>query len=126
MIVKTRNFNPETDPKLLCTCGHKDCDQRSVNQRTLNLIQNLRSYLNRPLTVTSGGRCPNHPNEKNRTTPADHQKCRVVDIAVHNGSERLQVVSAGIHFGFNAIGVSKGFVHLAQRPGHTPVMWTYE
>ena len=126
-MIATINFNPNTDPKLLCTCGHAKCDQRSVKQEHLNRVQHVRTYLNHPLPVTSGGRCEYHPNEAHRTTPADHQLRNGVDVGV-NGSTRGNVVDAGIKAGCNAIGVAKTFVHLGYRPdlpaGHL-TMWVY-
>jgi len=70
--IKTNNFNPETDKRILCTCNHPECDKRSVNQNTLSRLQLVRDDAGRPLTVNSGGRCPKHPSETHRTTPADH------------------------------------------------------
>lgn len=125
MTVKTEHFHPRTDPKLLCTCGHKACDKRSVKQNTLNRLEEVRVLANRPLTVTSGGRCPNHPNEVHRDIPADHQKCHGIDIAVSGGRQRAEIVNLGIKRGFNAIGVAKTFVHLGYREGKDLVMWTY-
>ena len=124
-MIKTDNFNPETDKKLLCTCGHSDCDKRSVSQMTLDRLQCIRDKAKRPLAVTSGGRCPNHPSELHRTVAADHQKCRGVDIAVAGGFERGQLVKFALLFGFNAIGVANDFVHLGYRPGEPLVMWVY-
>lgn len=126
-MIKTKNFNPYSDPRLLCTCGNPDCDQRSIDQETLNNLQSVRDDIGQPLTVTSGGRCPNHPDEQHRKTPADHQKCKGIDVAV-NGSTRGNAVNAGIKAGFNAIGVAKTFVHWGYRPelpdGHI-TMWVY-
>ena len=124
-MVYTKNFHPDSDPKLLCTCGHVDCDKRSVSQFVLDKVQELRSEINRPLTVTSGGRCPNHSNEIHRTTPADHQKGLAVDIAVSGGFERAEIVQFALVLGFNAIGVAKTFVHLGYRVNQPLVMWTY-
>ena len=126
-MIQTRNFNPVTDPKLLCTCGHELCDKRSVSQSHLNRIQIVRETVGHSLQVTSGGRCPYHPDELHRTTPADHQKMQGGDVGA-NGSTRGNIVAAGIESGCNAIGVAKTFVHLGYRPelpkGYT-VMWTY-
>jgi zinc D-Ala-D-Ala carboxypeptidase len=127
-MIKTNNFNPTTDPKLLCTCGHKECDKRSVTQDTLDMMETVRVNVGRPLTVTSGGRCTRHPNELHRTTPADHQKGQALDIFVRNGLERGQLVEVGILCGFNAIGVAKSFVHLGYRHelcSDQLVMWVY-
>jgi hypothetical protein len=124
-MISTKNFNPNSDPKLLCTCGDLDCDKRSVSQETLDRAQLVRSEANRSLTVNSGGTCTYHPNEKHRTTPADHQKGVGIDIAVAGGIQRAQLVTLGLKHGFNAIGVAKGFIHLGYREGEPLVMWTY-
>jgi len=123
----TKNFNPKTDKKLLCTCGHPDCDERSVNQELLDMAQIVREDVGHSLPVNSGGRCPNHPDEIHRTTPADHQKGNGIDLGA-TGLSRGNIVRAGIDAGFNAIGVAKTFVHLGYRPelpeGHV-TMWVY-
>lgn len=127
MIISTKNFHPATDRKLLCTCGNPGCDRRSVSQETLDRAQAGREILGHALTVTSGGRCPLHPDEAHRATPADHQKQQGIDVAV-NGATRGNVVAAGLAAGFNAIGVAKTFVHWGHRPelpkGHV-TMWVY-
>ena len=125
MPAKTAHFNPKIDKKLLCTCGSPNCDKRGVKQNILNRLEEVRVLANRPLTVTSGGRCPNHKNEIHRTTPADHQKGIGIDIAVAGGVERAQLVTLGLKHGFNAIGIAKTFVHLGYREGQQPVMWVY-
>ena len=122
---ETKNFNLDTDPKLACTCGRRQCDHRAVKQSLLNRVQLVRDDALRALTVTSGGRCPFHPDEQGRTTPADHQKRVGVDIACAGGYERGQLVRLGIKHGFNAIGVGRTFVHLGYREGLPLVMWTY-
>jgi hypothetical protein len=124
-MIKTKNFSPETDPKLRCTCGVTGCDRRSVNQETLDRVQLVRNSANRSLTVTSGGRCGLHRDEVHRTKPADHQKGIAVDILVSGGLQRAQLVELGLQHGFNAIGIAKTFVHLGYREGAPTVMWVY-
>ena len=126
-MIKTKNFNPVTDPKLLCTCGHPECDQRSVSQEHLDRVQVARELDGNSWIVTSGGRCSNHPDEIHRVHPADHQKGNGIDVAV-TGLTRGNVVDAGRKAGCNAIGVAKTFVHLGYREdlpeGHL-TMWVY-
>lgn len=127
-MVKTENFNPETDPKLKCTCGHGWCDKRSVSQIHLNRIQEVRDKANRPLIVTSGGRCKHHPDESRKSKPGDHFKGNALDIKVSGGLERGELVKFGIEAGCNAIGIAKTFVHLGYRPELRTgeiVMWVY-
>ncbi|MCK5616527.1 hypothetical protein KAR91_82455 [Candidatus Pacearchaeota archaeon] len=128
-MIKTKNFNPESDVKLLCTCGHPDCDKRSVSQEYLNRLQLAREIYNKPMSVTSGGRCSYHPNQANKADPnsGDHPEGNGADISA-NGATRGNIVQAGLEAGFNAIGVAKTFVHLGYRSelpkGHL-TMWVY-
>ena len=114
-MIKTKNFHPDFDTKLKCTCGHPLCDERSVKQCVLDKVQLIRDKSNRPLTINSGGRCPNHPDELNRTTPADHQKCIVVDISATNATDRGEIIKLAIEEGADAIGVYGWGVHVAWR-----------
>jgi hypothetical protein len=125
MTIETKNFNPAGDPKLLCTCGHAGCDMRSVKQYVLDKVQKVRDEANRPLIITSGGRCQYHLDEMYRINPADHQKCIAVDISVSGGIERGELVELGIKYGFNAIGIHKKFVHLGFRQGEILKIWPY-
>jgi hypothetical protein len=127
-MIKTKNFNPVDDVKLICTCEHDECDKRSVSMKHLRKIQLVRDIVKHPMAVTSGGRCPNHPDEIGRSTPADHQKGFGIDIAA-NGQTRGNIVQAAIFAGCNAIGVGETFVHLGFREklpyGHI-TMWSYQ
>ena len=124
-MIQTKNFNPDSDKKLICTCGKILCDKRSVSQFVLNKIQLIRDDLNHPLSITSGGRCQYHSNELHRTKPADHQKCQAVDVSVTGGEMRGKLVKLGLAYGFNAIGIAKSFVHLGYREDCELVMWVY-
>jgi len=125
----TKNFNINSDPKIACTCGHPDCDKRGVSKVALQMLQMVRDELGHPLTITSGGRCPNHPDQARKSNPngGDHPKGLGIDIAC-NGATRGNIVKAGQKIGFNAIGVAKTFVHLGWREdlphGHL-TMWVY-
>lgn len=115
MVIKTKNFNPASDQKLLCTCGHPDCDHRSVDQDTLNKVQLIRDDFGRPMTITSGGRCPNHPDELIKTAPGDHQLCKAVDVECTTKTDETKLkVLAGRHGATRVAGGAYcGFVHLA-------------
>lgn len=114
-MIQAKNFNPHTDPKLLCTCGHKDCDKRSVDQDSLDKLQLIRDDLGQSMTVTSGGRCANHPNEKNKLQAGDHRLCKAVDIACSRDQLETKLkVLAGRHGATRVAGGAYcGFVHIA-------------
>ena len=115
MVIKTKNFKPSTDPKLLCTCGHVDCDKRSVDQYSLDRLQLIRDDLDQSMIISSGGRCPNHPNEVTKSAPGDHQKQRAVDVRCDSKDQETKLkVLAGRHGATRvAGGVYCGFVHMA-------------
>ena len=114
-MIKTKNFNPNTDRKLLCTCGHSGCDQRAVEQWVLDKLQLMRDDLGQPITITSGGRCPHHPNERNKLKPGDHQQCVAVDVRCRERSLATKLkVLAGRHGATRVAGGAYcGFVHIA-------------
>jgi uncharacterized protein YcbK (DUF882 family) len=127
-MASTANFHPSTDPKLLCTCGHPKCDKRSVKQSVLDRVQYIREDADRPLTITSGGRCPYHPNEVHRSKPADHQNCVAVDIAYKNVLERNELMVLAGRYGANAVAAGKSFVHIGWREdiGSRIATWEYK
>lgn len=125
----TKNFNVATDPKLACTCGNVGCDKRMVNPEEMDMLQLVRDWLGTPMILSSGGRCPLHPDEVHRDKPADHQKCRGIDVKYKTVVERNLIVMYGVQAGFNAIAYGKGFVHLGHRPELPKgklVTWTYD
>lgn len=117
-MIKTKNFNAATDPRLKCTCGHVDCDKRSVNQFTLDKAQLMRDDYGRPLIINSGGRCRNHPSEIFKQSPGDHAQCYAIDFACDNLQDETKIkVLAGRHGATRVAGTYKdGFVHCAWTP----------
>lgn len=115
MIIKTKNFHPDTDVKLRCTCEHPECDQRSVDQETLDRVQCIRDDIGIPLFINSGGRCPNHPNEVNKELPGDHQKCKAVDIACEDPQIETKLKVLAGRYGATRVagGAYCGFIHMA-------------
>jgi hypothetical protein len=113
---KTKDFNPDIDTKLKCTCGHPNCDKREVNQQSLDNLQLIRNDYGRPMHISSGGRCPNHPDEVSKLAPGDHQKQFAVDVKYKNVFERNKLmVLAGRH-GATRVAWGKTFVHIAWTP----------
>lgn len=117
-VISTKNFHPGTDHKLLCTCGHPDCDQRSVDQETLDKVQLIRGDIKQSMIITSGGRCPNHPDEVRKSKPGDHQLCKGVDVKCTNEEQETKLKVLAGRYGATRVagGAYCGFVHLAWTP----------
>jgi hypothetical protein len=125
-MIKTKNFNPKTDPKLLCTCRHSECDQPSVDQETLDRVQLIRDDYGQPMRITSGGRCQYHPNEITKLRPGDHQKLKAVDVFYSDIRQRNKLmVLAGRH-GATRVAVGSNFVHMAWTPTDDKSVPTWE
>ena len=126
-MVSTENFCPETDSKLCCTCGHNDCDKRSVNQETLDCIQKVRDDYGKAMIITSGGRCPYHKSEIAKKNPGDHQQGYAVDVLAESQIEiNKLMVLAGRH-GATRVAAGDDFVHMAWTPteDRSVPTWTY-
>lgn len=115
-MIETKNFKPQVDIKLLCTCNHPLCDHRSVEQWVLDKVQLVRDDLGLSMVITSGGRCQFHPNEVTKKEPGDHQLCFAVDVRADTIRMRNKLmVLAGRH-GATRVAWGKNFVHMAWTP----------
>ena len=95
-------------------------------------LQELRDSYGKPMRITSGYRCPNHPIEAAKSKPGAHASGRAVDVAVsHN--EAYILLRLAVRMGFSGIGVQqKGdgrFLHLDDletKDGFMrPTVWSY-
>jgi len=122
------NFSEE---EFKCSC----CGESKMDPRTMAKIQELRTAFGKPLVVTSGYRCPNHPNEISRTEKGkvgSHGLGMAADFAV-NGSDAYKLINLAFQLNFTGIGVNqKGngrFIHLDDVQEYEtifrPVVWSY-
>lgn len=105
-------------------CRH--CGRQEMKPELLGRLQALRDVYGRPLPVTSGWRCADHPVEKAKAHPGMHSTGLAVDLGVQ-GAEAHEVLRLAMHLGFTGVGVQqKGsgrFVHLDLRK--EPTVWSY-
>jgi uncharacterized protein YcbK (DUF882 family) len=106
-----------------CRCG---CGRNEMKPEFLERLQALRAAYGKPLHVTSGYRCPQHPVEAAKAQPGMHATGLAADIGV-SGAEAVQVLRLALEAGFKGIGVQqKGngrFIHVDMR--ETPTVWSY-
>lgn len=111
-------------------CAH--CGRAEMDNDFLWRLQDLRDSYGKPMRVTSGFRCPQHPIEARKAKPGTHSTGRAVDIAVSRG-EAYALLRLAIRMGFTGIGVQqKGegrFLHLddltSQEGWPRPTIWSY-
>lgn len=120
------NIRYFTKAELACRCG-KCGGKEQMDEAFVMQLDRLRERLDRPLTITSGYRCPLHPEEAKKDHPGAHANGTAADIAVSGGKERYKVISVAMELGFVGIGVANSFIHVDS--GHSyaarPVVWKY-
>lgn len=104
----------------------KHCGATGMNQDFLNKLNKLREVYGKPMRISSGYRCSEHPAERSKVTTGMHTTGKAVDIAVE-GAEAQKLLMLAIQQGFNGTGVQqKGtgrFIHIDTRD--KPTMWSY-
>ena len=98
-----------------------------IKPELVDMLDQVRGRLNKPMHVTSGYRCPVHDKVVGGAGP--HVTGYAVDIAV-SGYEAFAVLKLALAIGFTGIGVSQHgpsrFIHLDIVPGPTrPALWSY-
>jgi zinc D-Ala-D-Ala carboxypeptidase len=115
-----------TRSEFVCRCG---CGRADMQPGFMSALQMLRDAYARPMPVSSGYRCPNHPKEAAKATPGAHASGCAADVAVH-GSAAHELLRLAFHFGFTGIGVQQRgdhrFIHLDTLTGpNRPMVWSY-
>jgi uncharacterized protein YcbK (DUF882 family) len=106
--------------ELMCKCG---CGQVEVTDALKTRLDALREAFGKPIIVTSGYRCSNHPLERIKPKAGYHNKGIAVDIAVDNLEDLASLIHHAEKLGFRGIGISRSFLHLDLRDYKT--WWSY-
>jgi len=106
-----------------CKCG---CGRADMRPGFIGRLQALRIAYGKPMIITSGFRCPDHPVEKAKATPGAHSQGIAADIGV-SGEDAIKLLRLALEANFQGIGVQqKGngrFIHLDVR--EHPAIWSY-
>jgi uncharacterized protein YcbK (DUF882 family) len=109
-------------------CQH--CQVDGIKEEVVVKLQAMRVAYGKPMRITSGYRCPQHPIEIKKSVPGAHALGLAADIGVE-GAEAHRILKLAFLQGFNGIGVQqKGtgrFIHVDIRNGELPgpIVWSY-
>lgn len=117
-----------TEAEMTCKCG---CGRSDMDEVFMRLLNQLRSVLGKPMTVTSGFRCPAYNSRVARVERSAHTLGLAADIAAPDGAYTWRVVDLATGMAFSGIGIdrasgSHGFVHLDVLARPCNVVWTYQ
>ncbi len=112
-----------------CQCQRWNCDARQLPEPQLvNLLEDLRNRVNRPIIISSGIRCVYWNEKMNGVKDSAHIEGKAVDISAVTSSEKYQLLSfiytPPVHF--TRLGIGATFIHvdIAITPAQY-VCWTY-
>lgn len=108
-------------------CSH--CGDNQMTPEFMGKLQALRNAYGKPMRITSGYRCPQHPIEAKKAAPGAHASGCACDVGVE-GAEAHRLLKHAMQLGFTGIGVQqKGtarFIHLdTLTSGVRPTVWSY-
>lgn len=120
-------WNPELTPnftrtEMSCKCG---CGRAEMDADFMLMLQGLRDRIG-PMTITSGYRCPNHPEEKKKSKPGAHSAGLAADF-ISLKADRWHVLKHVMVIEFPGVGIAKSFIHVdgGHPSAHRPASWTY-
>ena len=95
------------------------CHETKINERLVEYLEKIRNHFKKPITITSGYRCPTHNRNVGGATGSRHTKGDAADIVVSGYSPR-EVAKYAESIGIKGIGLyetSKDghFVHIDTR-----------
>ena len=109
------NFRAE---EFSCKCG---CGKNDMQPALMGRLQALRYAYGKPMLITSGYRCANHPAESIKAMPGSgtHSQGIAADIAI--GSDDACIKAAALASKIAAVGgigvyPGRGFIHVDIRP----------
>ena len=109
-------------------CSH--CGKNEMKSEFMGKLQVLRMRYDKPMKITSGYRCPDHPIEAKKDKPGAHASGLACDVAV-NGQQAYELMKHALALGFKGIGVSQKsngprFIHLdTLEEAPRPNVWSY-
>ena len=104
-------------------CQH--CGDDGIKPEFLDWLNALRFKFGKPMVITSGYRCKDHPIEARKQKPGAHESGYAVDVAV-SGEDAIELISLAYDQGCKRIGVNANtFVHIDIAPDKPNALWTY-
>ena len=97
-------------------CSH--CLKDGVTNKAMDALEALRIAQDRPLTINSAYRCPEHNVNVGGVKDSFHVKGMAFDISIRGMTEleRLQLMDDAIEVGFTGLGFYEAFLHVDLGP----------
>jgi zinc D-Ala-D-Ala carboxypeptidase len=108
-------------------CQH--CGKCEMDDGFMDRLLSIRKAYNRPMKITSGYRCAEHPIEAAKPKPGAHSSGHAADVGAV-GADAHELIRVALAHGITGLGVNqKGngrFIHLDDlQEGSRPGVWSY-
>lgn len=112
-------------------CSH--CNKCEIRSEIVEIVQSIRTSISKPIFISSGYRCINHPIESMKDKPGEHSEGLAVDV-ICNGANAIEVIRHALSVGVMRIGVhqkgrsSSRYIHLGlgdRLSTYPSGIWTY-
>lgn len=119
--------------EVACQCG---CGADTVDFRTLEIVQSIRTWLNQPITINSAFRCPKWNEAVGGSPKSQHLQGRAIDFTfkhsivdqhhLYGGPIDLEWLYGWMHERYGAIvslGLYDHFIHVDTRTDGGGARW---
>jgi len=97
-----------------------------MDQKLIQILDDIRETINRPIIVTSGYRTPSHNIAVGGLPGSEHLVGCAADIGCRESALRFTILKMAIDLGIKRIGLAKTFIHLGTSLTHpSPNTWLY-
>ena len=108
-----------------CKCGRCGVSGREVKRELVESLQVVRTIYARPITFSSGVRCPTHNKNEGGKIDSGHLFGEAVDIDVGNSRDRYDLLRL-LLVNFTRVGIGDDFIHVDITSAKAQqVAWTY-
>lgn len=107
----TKNFHAN---EFICKCGNCSLEDCKMDIDFILKLQSLRDVYDKPMTPSSGYRCPDHNQAVGGSKGSFHMKGLAADFPISDRAERVLLIKHALKLGLT-VGLGKGFLHFDNR-----------
>jgi len=105
-------------------CRH--CGKILIHNSLIDMLEELREYLKKPVIITSAYRCKVHNKRIGGVKNSSHTRGLAVDVKASNSKDRHKILSFLLSKGIKRIGIASSFIHFDLDPEKPQnVVWLY-
>ncbi len=104
----------------------KHCKEVYIDSFLVEVVEQIRRELGRPVVITSAYRCPEYNAAIGGVKNSAHTRGYALDIKCFTSKGRAELVSLLFDLGVDRVGIAQSFVHFDVDPDKpSPRLWLY-